>query len=138
MKKRGKTYLSRSVSAYSPVRDAQANRKASLDSGSSTSRSESSHSSASSSRPMGRSPPRRRNPRSQVRRTPPRNVSPNYSIDRMLASNPYMESGYPGNQYERALNRVPMEINGEPVYYETSRLQHLAKGYPLAIYLSKK
>ncbi|VDM18959.1 unnamed protein product [Hydatigera taeniaeformis] len=90
MKTRGKTYLSRSVSAYPPVKEKPASRKASLDSGSSTSRSD-----ASDSETMRRLPPRRRSSKSQVRRTPPRNVSPNYSIDRMLASSPYIETDYP-------------------------------------------
>ncbi|CDI97430.1 expressed conserved protein [Echinococcus multilocularis] len=127
---RGKSCVSRSVPAYPSVREKTAHRLASLDSDGSTSRSDSLASSASSFRRMGRSPPRRRFSRSQVRRTPPRNMSSNYSIDRMLSSSPYMQSEYPEAHYERAPNRAPTEINGEPVYYRNFRLEHLAKVKP--------
>lgn len=66
-----------------------AHRKASLDSYSSRGSSSSSFTTASSMESFKIHSPRGNPSMSRVRRTPPRNSSPNYSVDRMLASNPY-------------------------------------------------
>ncbi|VUZ54080.1 unnamed protein product, partial [Hymenolepis diminuta] len=89
-------------------------RLGSLDSGSSASSSRSasterSYQSAARTGPGNSSFHGGKSP--QRRRTPPRYTSPNFSVDKMLASSPYMKQGHPGVYYRRELSQPPRRKN---------------------------
>nr|CDS32054.1 expressed conserved protein [Hymenolepis microstoma] len=53
----------------------------------------------------------------QRRRTPPRNTSPSYNVDRMLASSPYVKHGYHEAYQRREMSQPSRRISGKPTHH---------------------
>ncbi|VDN96116.1 unnamed protein product [Rodentolepis nana] len=53
----------------------------------------------------------------QGRRSPPRYTSPNYNVDRMLASSPYIKNGQTEAYHRRELSQPSRRISGKPGHH---------------------